>query len=80
MSRKHLSRIVKEVTGKTPKAIIEEIVISKAVILLNVSSLSIKDVMVELNFSDFGTFSKFFKNMVGKSPLLYRKQLDKNEF
>jgi AraC family transcriptional activator of pobA len=80
ISRKHLSRIVKEVTGKTPKAIIEEIVISEAVILLNVSSMSIKDVMGELNFSDFGTFSKFFKNMVGKSPLLYRKQLDKNEF
>ncbi|MEN5234074.1 helix-turn-helix domain-containing protein [Sphingobacterium faecium] len=80
MSRKHLSHIVKEVTGKTPKAIIEEIVISEVVILLNVSSMSIKDVMCELNFLDFGTFSKFFNNMVGKSALLYRKQLDKNEF
>lgn len=80
ISRKHLSRIVKEVTGKTPKSILDEIVISEAVILLNVSSLSIKDVMGKLNFSDFATFSRFFKNMVGKSPLLYRKQLDKNEF
>nr|WP_288808350.1 helix-turn-helix domain-containing protein [uncultured Sphingobacterium sp.] len=72
ISRKHLTRIVKDVTGFGPKAILEEIVISEAVILMNVSSMSVKDVMQELNFSDFGTFSKFFKGHLGQSPLLYR--------
>lgn len=74
ISRKHLSRVVKEVTGLRPKAILDEIVIAEAVIVLNVSSMSVKDVMHELRFSDFGTFSKFFKNYMGKSPSVYRNE------
>ena len=74
ISRKHLTRIVKNVTGLGPKAILEEIAIAEAVILMNVSSMSIKDVMQELNFSDFGTFSKFFKQHLGQSPMTYRNQ------
>ena len=74
ISRKHLTRIVKDVTGLGPKAILEEIAISEAVILMNVSSMSVKDVMQELNFSDYGTFSKFFKLHLGQSPMNYRNQ------
>ncbi|MEJ5055470.1 helix-turn-helix domain-containing protein [Sphingobacterium sp. MYb382] len=75
ISRKHLTRIVKEVTGAGPKSILDEIVIAEAVILLNISALTVKDVMHELNFTDFGSFSKFFKNYLGKSPLAYRSEI-----
>lgn len=53
-------------------AIAVGLVTPMAAILMNVSSMSVKDVMQELNFSDFGTFSKFFKGHLGQSPLLYR--------
>jgi len=79
ISRKHLSRVVKEVTGLGPKVILDEIVVSEAVMLLNVSSMTVKDVMNELGFSDFGTFSKFFKSYLGKSPLAYRNQIEGKE-
>ncbi len=74
ISRKHLSRIVKEITGNGPKAILDELVISEAVVLLHNTNMSVKEVMSELGFMDFGAFSKFFKSFMGVSPLTYRKQ------
>lgn len=75
ISRKHLSRVIKEVTGIGPKAIINKIIAAEALMLLNVSTLSIKEIMYELNFTNFSTFSNFFKKHMGKSPYAYRQEL-----
>ncbi|TYR31793.1 AraC family transcriptional regulator [Sphingobacterium phlebotomi] len=75
ISRKHLSRVVKEITGFGPKAILDEFVVAEAVMLLHISNKTIKDVMYELNFFDSGTFSKFFKSRFGKSPQIYRLEM-----
>lgn len=75
ISRKHLSRVIKEVTGVGPKAIINKIIAAEALMLLNISTLSIKEIMYELNFSNSSTFSNFFKKHMGKSPYAYRQEL-----
>lgn len=51
-----------------PKAILDAFVTAEAVMLLHVANKTINDVMYELNFSNFGTFCKFFKKWNGKSP------------
>lgn len=75
ISRKHLTRSVKEVYELTPKQIIDNKVIGEAKVLLQKTELTISEVMQELNFDDQAAFSKFFKNNTGLSPLSYRKQM-----
>lgn len=69
---KYLSKCVKEVTGKTCGAIIDEIVVAQAKTLLNNHTLTIGQVADELHFSDQFFFSKFFKKHTGSSPYHYR--------
>lgn len=69
---KHLSRTIKELTGKTCGELIDEMVITEAKVLLNDSALSIGNVAEELHFSDQFFFSKFFKHHTGLTPTEYR--------
>jgi AraC-like DNA-binding protein len=64
---------VKEVAGKTAGDLIDEMVITEAMILLNDPACSIGQVAVLLQFSDQFFFSKFFKNKTGLTPSEYRK-------
>lgn len=70
---KHLSRCVKEVTGKTSGEIIDQMVTLEAKVLLDDPALSISQVADTLHFSDPFTFSKFFKKHTGLPPLQYRR-------
>lgn len=70
---KHLSRVVKEVTGKSPHEIIATEVISLSIQLLQNNSLLIQQVADILHFSDQAAFSKFFRKYVGMSPVEYRR-------
>jgi AraC family transcriptional activator of pobA len=72
---KHLSRCVKEVTGKTCGEIIDERVSLEAKVLLDDPGMSVAQVADLLHFSDPFTFSKFFKKHTGLSPLQYRKAI-----
>lgn len=69
---KHLSRCVKEVTGKTCGELIDDAVILEAKVLLDDPELSIAQVADQLHFSDQFFFSKYFKKQTGNSPTLYR--------
>jgi len=74
ISRKHLTRTIKEAFHKTPKQIIGDKIIAEAKILLLKKELNIRQVMAELNFEDQAAFSKYFKKHTGLTPNLYRKQ------
>jgi AraC-like DNA-binding protein len=69
---KHLTKMVKELTGKTCGEFIDEMVIAEAKILLNDSANSVANVADLLHFSDQFFFSKFFKNATGLSPSQYK--------
>ena len=71
---KHLSRIVRETSGKTPHEIIAGETLSMSLQLLQNNSLLIQQIADILHFSDQASFSKFFKKYVGMSPAEYRRQ------
>lgn len=70
---RYLTQTVKEAVGKTAGDLIDEMVITEAMILLNDPGYSIGQVALLLQFSDQFFFSKFFKNKTGLTPSEYRK-------
>lgn len=75
LTPKHLSGVVKEVSGKTVGEWIDEFVILEAKALLNSSSLNIQEISDQLNFANQSFFGKYFKHYTGMSPKEYRKSL-----
>lgn len=73
VSTHHLSKTVKERTGKSAKAIIMEAVLSEAVSLLENPQHSIAEIAEELTFSSVTDFGIFFKKAMACTPSQYRK-------
>lgn len=69
---RHLSHVVKKVTGKTPGEFIDEMVIKEAKTLLSAHVLNVGQVAAELQFSDQSFFGKYFKKYAGMSPSNYQ--------
>ncbi len=74
ISPKHLNRIIKEITGKTPHAIICEEITIQAMVMLEDENLTIGQIASDLNFSDQAAFCKFFKKQKNVSPMAYRRK------
>lgn len=68
----YLNRIVKHITGKNVKTIIEEAILTEAKELLKDSQLSITAIAEELEFSNASSFGVFFKRHTSFSPSEYR--------
>nr|WP_294782357.1 helix-turn-helix domain-containing protein [uncultured Flavobacterium sp.] len=75
VTRKYLSEVIKNNSGKTTREWIDEMVILEAKVLLQNKSLTINQISEELHFSNQSVFGKFFKNYTGFSPLEYRSNL-----
>lgn len=71
-SPKYLSYIVKNITGKSPLQIINQLAIIKIKNKLKHSDMSIKNMAEYFNFPNPSFFCKFFKAYTGTSPLKYR--------
>jgi len=69
----YLTKIVKEIVGKTAGDLIDEMVTIEAKVLLQQTSLSVSEIAGQLYFSDPFMFSKFFKKQTGSSPSVFRK-------
>lgn len=74
LTPKHLSTVVKEVSGKTAGEWIDSLVILEAKALLKSSEQSIQEIADELHFANQSFFGKYFKHHTGMSPKEYRKQ------
>lgn len=73
---KYLSSIIKEVSGKSAKEIIDSYVVLEAKSLLSSSTMSIQQIAFELNFATQTFFGKFFKRHTGISPGEYRNDIN----
>ena len=73
ISTVYLSRIVRQVTGRTVVDYINQFLVMEASFLLRTSQLSIMQIAERLNFADLASFSKFFSRMKGVSPRTYRE-------
>ena len=73
VSINHLHKIIKEETGKSAGALIDEMLIMEIKALLRYSDLNISEIVDQLNFTDNSHLSKFFKRYAGISPTEFRK-------
>ena len=69
----YLSRVVRQVTGRTVVDYINQMLLMEASFLLQTSQLSITQIADHLHFADTPSFSKFFSRLSGMSPKDYRK-------
>lgn len=74
ISIKHLTRVIKEMIGKTPHTVICDEITHQAMTLLEDDSISIGEIAETLHFSDQASFCKFFKKQKKISPMAYRRQ------
>lgn len=70
---KHLSEVVKQVSGRTAGQWITTMVIIEIKQLLLSTSLSIKEIAQEMGFPNQSFLGKYFKNIEGISPSDFRK-------
>ena len=71
----HLNDLIKNVTGKTAKQIIDERRIMEAKRLLFWGEHSVKEIAARLNFEDDAYFNRFFKKHTGNTPALFQRQI-----
>lgn len=74
LSPKYLNSVVKEVMGVRAKNVISEQLLIRSCRELRFSNSSIKEISIQLGFSEPEHFSNFFKKNIGCSPLAYRQQ------
>ena len=73
ISSKYLTNIVNQVTGHTPKTIIDQYVILQLKLHLKRSTQSIKEMAWEFHFADVSFFCRYFKKHTGLTPQQIRE-------
>ena len=73
LTPKHLSEVVKQVSGKTAGQWITTMVIIEIKNLLKHTTLSIKEIAQDMNLPNQSFLGKYFKNVEGISPSDFRK-------
>lgn len=73
ISNVYLSRVVRQVSGRTVIDYINQMLLMEASFLLRTSQLSISQIAYRLHFADAPSFTKFFSRMKGKTPREYRE-------
>ena len=74
ISRVHLHRKMKELTGQTPHDFIRNIRLKKAATLLSSGDMNVSEVMYACGFSNAASFSTVFKKLYGVSPREYMNE------
>lgn len=77
-SPKTLSNLFAQVSNRPPISIIHDRIMLHARRQINYTNLSIKEIAYDLGYEDIQTFSRFFKNKEGVSPIQYREKLKLN--
>ena len=75
----HLNKSVKVTLGKSASALIDEMLILEAKVLMQKNNLSVSDIAFETGFEDVSYFGRFFKKHTGFTPTEYRKMIDLSE-
>lgn len=75
---KHLSAVLKEISGKTAGEWIDHRVILEAKLLLRTTGMNIQEISLALNFSNQSFFGKYFKHLTGLSPRDYRNSISES--
>jgi len=71
-SPKTLANLFSAILKRTPREIIHDRIMIHARRQINYSNSSIKEIAHQLGYNDIQTFSRFFRNREGISPVQYR--------
>jgi AraC family transcriptional activator of pobA len=71
---KYLSEAVKENTGKTPRELINDVLVLESKVLLGSTDKTISEIAHHLQFEDQSHFSHFIRQQTGMSPTQLRKK------
>lgn len=74
ISATYLSRVIRQVTGKTAGYFISGLLYAEACRLLALTDKTVQTIAAELHFCDQSSFGKFFRNKSGISPQQYRTE------
>lgn len=69
-----ISRLVKNMTGRTYTELLQEKRLNQAVYLLENTGLSITDISLDVGYSNFSYFYRIFRQRYNLSPRKYREQ------
>ena len=75
MTPKYLSKLIKQVSGRSAPDWIDSFVVNEAKSMLKYTDDSIKEIVYKLNFVNASVFYKFFKAQTGMTPSEYRNQI-----
>ena len=79
VSPKYLSKVISKAGGKTAMQYIHDYTMEAILYRLKYTDLSIKEIVVDMDFPNISFFGKFVKSMLGMSPLEYREKLRKEK-
>lgn len=68
----YLGQVCRRIAGRSPKSIIDDFIAKDIERQLTKTNRTIQEIALSLGFSSQAHLSKFFKNIVGKSPSEYR--------
>jgi AraC family transcriptional regulator, transcriptional activator of pobA len=79
ISSKHLSDVVMETFGKTPRDMINNMLLLEIKVQLGATDKTVSEIAHELNFSDQAHLNHFMKQHSGLTPLEYRDKFSYNK-
>jgi transcriptional regulator GlxA family with amidase domain len=73
VSEAHFIRTFRATFGETPHRYLQRRRVERSMFLLRESDRSVTDICFDVGFNSLGTFSRTFREIVGQSPLAYRR-------
>ena len=73
VSEAHFIRTFRQTFGETPHRYLQRRRVERSMFLLRETDRSITDICLDVGFSSLGTFSRTFSDIVGMSPVAYRR-------
>ncbi|MCD0448346.1 AraC family transcriptional regulator [Actinocorallia sp. API 0066] len=73
VSEAHFTRTFRATFGETPHRYLQRRRVERAMFLLRDTDRPVTDICFEVGFNSLGTFSRTFREIVGRSPREYRR-------